>query len=158
MPNPNDVERNVRVKNDSNDDDEYEESIFAVELHGLFDEESIQKAVDDEKCHVHRINSDEPLLQIGSQLFVGKWEEVIGTDMIFKEISHRHLLNFIGVNRKRMIAQRVVLVPKNKNEKEKSSDRLQHGETASNTERADSTSGNVTQYVEMTPEIDCTIK
>lgn len=125
MADSEEAQRSGRLKTETNDAEEYEESTFAVELHGLFDEDAIIKSVEDNKCHVHRINSGEPLLQIGSQLFVGKWEEIIGTDMIFKEIPHRHLLNYVGINRKRMMAQRVVLVPKNKSEKEKADVPLQ---------------------------------
>lgn len=48
------------------------------------------------------------------QLFVGNWEEVMGTDLIFSEMPHRHLLNFIASSSKRLVAQQVLLVPKEK--------------------------------------------
>lgn len=90
-------------------DDEYEETVFLVELQGLFEKSAIEREVDQGRCRIGLLDSDQPLIQIGSNLFVGRWEPACGTDLLFREVPHRQMLSFVGSSEKRLIAQRVLL-------------------------------------------------
>uniref|UniRef100_A0A915HF64 Transcription factor TFIIIC triple barrel domain-containing protein n=1 Tax=Romanomermis culicivorax TaxID=13658 RepID=A0A915HF64_ROMCU len=101
-------------------DDEYEEVTFAAELNGLFDEQYVQDTIAKGQIFVHRLDDEkqQPVIQIGTQLFLGQWEHLLGTDLIFTEAPKRHLLNFAGMSDKRLVAQQVLLLPKEKDEGE----------------------------------------
>lgn len=94
--------------------DEYEETVFLVELQGLYDTETIEHDVDQGQCRVSALDTDQPVIQVGSSIFVGRWESTPGTDILFREVPHRQMLSFIGSSEKRLIAQRVLLNAKRK--------------------------------------------
>ncbi|KAK6180570.1 hypothetical protein SNE40_012701 [Patella caerulea] len=64
-------------------DDEWdeEETTVLVELNGLTDSEFFKK--ENVACKILGVDSDKPLLQLGTNLFSGEYQDVLGTCLIF---------------------------------------------------------------------------
>ncbi|XP_041375923.1 general transcription factor 3C polypeptide 6-like [Gigantopelta aegis] len=127
------------------EDEWEEESTLVVELSGVIDKDFLMK--DQQECHVLGIDTERPLLQIGSYVFSGKYEDSLGTCVLFAENSQTDSaskkksllsaasgpakLNYLCHTRKKLIMQRAFL---NEKKSEESEELVSNGETAANME------------------------
>lgn len=66
-------------------DDEYEEKTLLVAISGTMDLNAARRAIGEEgRGLVRRVDSDQPMVQVGNSLFVGEWVQTLGTDLLFK--------------------------------------------------------------------------
>ncbi|XP_064615675.1 general transcription factor 3C polypeptide 6-like [Liolophura sinensis] len=74
------------------DDDEWEEeeSLVLVELSGVIDHDMITSS-DPSKCNILGADTDSPLLQLDRCVFVGEYQEAVGTLLLFEETSDSQL-------------------------------------------------------------------
>ncbi|KAM4676928.1 general transcription factor 3C polypeptide 6-like [Discoglossus pictus] len=69
----------------SDAEDEEEEQLVMVELTGIIDSDMLEKC--ENKCKIVGINTDKPFLQVDKYVFVGEYEDALGTCVIFEETS-----------------------------------------------------------------------
>merc|ERR1711915_665327 len=69
---------------DSASDDEYEETYVMVELSGIVDTDYFSRP-DPPHCRVWGLDSDQPVLQLDRYFFVGGFDDVVGTALLFDE-------------------------------------------------------------------------
>ncbi|KAG8440118.1 hypothetical protein GDO86_006057 [Hymenochirus boettgeri] len=65
----------------------YQEQLVMVEFTGIIDSDILRKC--DKKCKILGINTEMPFLQVDKYVFVGEYEDVLGTCVIFEEISNQ---------------------------------------------------------------------
>ena len=68
-------------------EDEWEdvdEQLVLVELSGVIDSEFLYKC-NPSHCRLLGVETNEPVLQVGSYTFVGRYNDAFGTNVIFKE-------------------------------------------------------------------------
>jgi len=70
---------------DSASDDEYEETYVMVELSGIVDTDYFSRP-DPPNCRVWGLDSDQPVLQLDRYFFVGGFDDVVGTALLFDEV------------------------------------------------------------------------
>ncbi|KAI3414207.1 hypothetical protein GPALN_011664 [Globodera pallida] len=100
--------------------DEYEEMVAVLQLDGVLDFEAIRRAVSANAIRVRECDKEAPIVQIGSHLYVGKWTQTLGTDMLFcttmlDEYHHpaeqpgQQRLELVAMSDTRLCAQKVLL-------------------------------------------------
>ncbi|XP_072258058.1 general transcription factor 3C polypeptide 6 [Pyxicephalus adspersus] len=67
----------------SEDEYEEEEHLVSVELTGIIDSDILEKC--NNKCKILGINTEKPFLQVDKYVFAGKYEDALGTCVIFEE-------------------------------------------------------------------------
>ncbi|ESP02456.1 hypothetical protein LOTGIDRAFT_237960 [Lottia gigantea] len=69
------------------DDCQIEETTVVVELNGLTDTEFLKK--DNVQCKVLGINTEKPLLQLGTNIFSGEYKDSVGTYLLLNKKSEQ---------------------------------------------------------------------
>lgn len=69
----------------NSNENEVEEEIVFVELNGLIDQEWSHAA--GQVCKIVGIDSDEPILQLGRNVFSGEYKDTLGTKVLFESNS-----------------------------------------------------------------------
>ncbi|XP_023226189.1 general transcription factor 3C polypeptide 6-like [Centruroides sculpturatus] len=67
------------------DKQEEEEALIVIELSGIVDNDFLHKK--EKTCKMLGVNTSHPILQIDNYFFSGEYEDTIGTDVIFEEVS-----------------------------------------------------------------------
>ena len=80
-----DLVKMTSVSNPQSDDDEYEETYVMVELSGIVDTDYFSRT-ENPRCRIWGLDSEQPILQIDRYFFVGDYEDVIGTSLLFDEV------------------------------------------------------------------------
>ena len=70
---------------DSTSDNEYEETYVMVELSGIVDTDYFSRP-DPPNCRVWGLDSEQPVLQLDRYFFVGGYDDVVGTALLFDEV------------------------------------------------------------------------
>jgi hypothetical protein len=65
--------------------DEIEDSYVVVDLHGFIDQKIVNERVTENLCKVRHPESPNPVIQIGGQLFSGKYKEADGSIIIIEQ-------------------------------------------------------------------------
>ncbi|KAI1297208.1 hypothetical protein HDE_04689 [Halotydeus destructor] len=60
-----------------------EEDYAIIQIDGLFDTNSLKDTAS--QCKIHKIDEEEPILQIGNQFFKGPLDYTMGTALCFEE-------------------------------------------------------------------------
>lgn len=66
-------------------DDEIEESFVVIDINGFNDLNVIKDRVSDDLCTIRNIESENPVVQIGGQLFAGKYKEAEGSILVIEQ-------------------------------------------------------------------------
>ena len=66
------------------DDDEYEETYVMVELSGIVDASFFSRA-ETPSCRIWGLDSQQPILQLDRYFFVGGFDDIVGTALLFDE-------------------------------------------------------------------------
>uniref|UniRef100_A0A8C7YA37 Transcription factor TFIIIC triple barrel domain-containing protein n=1 Tax=Oryzias sinensis TaxID=183150 RepID=A0A8C7YA37_9TELE len=69
------------------DEWEEEEQLVVVELSGIIDNELLTK--NRGTCKILDIDSEKPMMQIGHYVFAGKYEDALGTCVLFEEVPQK---------------------------------------------------------------------
>ncbi len=92
--------------------DEFEERMMVLELKGVFDADAVKAALSEGETRIVRIDSETPVVQIGGGLYSCRWEQPIGTDLIFSENTAEHSLQLNGVSDRRLVAEKAFIIPR----------------------------------------------
>uniref|UniRef100_A0A5S6Q644 TFIIIC_sub6 domain-containing protein n=1 Tax=Trichuris muris TaxID=70415 RepID=A0A5S6Q644_TRIMR len=90
----------------------YEETVFIAELTGLFELDLIEEALKKNNYEFKELEDGRIVCKIGSQIFLGSWEEVLGTDVIIDTQEEK----CVGTSIKRLICDRTILERKEEEE------------------------------------------
>lgn len=101
--------------------EEYEERTIVLELRGVFDAEVVRAAVSSGETRIIHVDTEAPVVQIGGGLYACRWEQPVGTDLIFRENSANHSLELDGVGDRRLVAEKAFIVPRTTDNRENGS-------------------------------------
>ncbi|XP_078804974.1 general transcription factor 3C polypeptide 6 isoform X3 [Oryzias latipes] len=118
----------VQPKNVFNMGDEWEEEeqLVVVELSGIIDNELLTK--NRGTCKILDIDSEKPMMQIGHYVFAGKYEDALGTCVLFEEVPQKENsskapdLKYMCQTVKKLTMERIFLMEKKEGETNTGSD------------------------------------
>ncbi|XP_004069718.1 general transcription factor 3C polypeptide 6 [Oryzias latipes] len=108
------------------DEWEEEEQLVVVELSGIIDNELLTK--NRGTCKILDIDSEKPMMQIGHYVFAGKYEDALGTCVLFEEVPQKENsskapdLKYMCQTVKKLTMERIFLMEKKEGETNTGSD------------------------------------
>lgn len=99
-------------------EDDFEESLVLVELSGIIDQD--WHSLIGDRCKILGIETEQPILQLGRYIFMGQYDDLVGTAMIFTRddntperssgTSIQHRLKYMCHTHKKLDMRRAFLV------------------------------------------------